>query len=116
MGAFDVTLKVTNIAGQNTMVKHEYIEVGTSAISINSGPGTIRIFPNPTTGRFTLLSGQENSATVTIFDQVGKIVCQNEITQQKTVMTLSNLLPGFYFLRLTDNETGKISISKLIIQ
>jgi PKD repeat protein len=51
MGAFDVTLKVFNIAGQNTLVKSDYIEVGTSGNALIKDPEGLRIYPNPTNGK-----------------------------------------------------------------
>jgi hypothetical protein len=116
MGAFDVTLKVTNFAGQNTLTKNEYIEVGPSGINGLQGQSDIVIYPNPATGQFTLLYDLKNPVTMKIVDQVGNTVYQQEVNQKKTVVDPSGLLPGFYVVRLTDNVTGKISISKLIIQ
>jgi len=116
MGAFDVTLKAVNLAGHNTLVRSEYIEVGPSGIFSPDDKNGFIVFPNPAKGQFTLqLNGQKN-ATVIILDQFGKIVFKAEVTRQINLLSPPGLTPGIYFLRITENRTGETRSGKLIIQ
>jgi PKD repeat protein len=116
MGAFDVTLTAYNIAGYNTLIKHDYIEVGPSGISQMNDQEWMKIYPNPSTGKFTVQFRENVHATLLILDQPGNTVFQKEITEKKSMINASNLPPGFYFIRVTDLITGKTSTDKLIIQ
>jgi len=116
MGAFDVTLKVVNLAGQNTLIKSEYIEVGPSGIPGLDGKDGIKIYPNPNQGQFTLLLKNKENAQVRIIDHLGKIVYFAEVTQQTNKISLPGLVPGIYILRVAENKTGQTKSIKLIIQ
>jgi PKD repeat protein len=116
MGAFDVTLKVFNIAGHNTFIKSGYIEVGPSGISgINHTEG-LRIYPNPTHEQFTLQFDANGKAVVKILDQLGNMVYLQEVNHGKTLLSPSELAPGIYFIQVIETESGKTKSSKLIIQ
>ncbi len=116
MGAFDVTLKVFNIAGHNTLVKPGYIEVGPSTVSGITGPEDMRIYPNPTSGQFTVQFDANGKAVVKILDQLGNMVFVQEVNQGKALVSPSELAPGIYFIRVIENKTGKTRSGKLIIQ
>jgi PKD repeat protein len=116
MGAFDVTLKVSNNAGHTTLVKQEYIQVGPSGFSSISGSSGLLVFPNPTKGAFTVQFKSKNLAVVQVVDQLGNIVFEANQVSNKTLLTPAGLIPGLYFVRVIENETGITRISKLIIQ
>jgi PKD repeat protein len=116
MGAFDVTLIAANFAGNNTLVKHDYIEVGPSGISQLNDQEWMKIYPNPSMGQFTVQFRENVHASLVILDQPGNTVFQKEITEKKSMINASNLPPGFYFIRVTDLNTGKTTTDKLIIQ
>jgi PKD repeat protein len=116
MGAFNVTLEVFNVAGHNTLVKSDYIEVGPSGIHGITDPEGLRIFPNPTTGQFTIQCDANGNTIVKILNQLGNVVFETRINQQKTVLAPPGLAPGIYFIRVIETETGKTKSSKLIVQ
>ena len=116
MGAFNVSLEVFNVAGHTTLLKSDYIEVGPSGISEISDPEGIQIYPNPTHGQFILNFDAKEKAVVKIIDQLGNVVFETKINQQKTEMATQGLAPGIYFIQLIGVETGKTKSSKLIIK
>jgi serine protease len=115
MGSFDVTLKVTNLAGENTLVKTNYIEVGFSGLPGISGQKGIQIYPNPTKSAFTLHFDGELNALVRILDQLGNSVFEQEVDQHNSLLNPSGLASGLYFIQVTC-RSGEIKTSKLIIQ
>jgi PKD repeat protein len=116
MGAFDVTLEVFNVAGHNTLFKSDYIEVGPSGIHGISDPAGLQIYPNPTNDQFTIQYDANGKTIVKILDQLGNVVFETKINQQKTVLSPPGLVPGIYFIRVIETETGKTKSSKLIVQ
>ena len=76
----------------------------------------IKIYPNP------VFAGQEividlsgdGSYNIQLTDQLGRIVAKSFIPN-KSVSTfyIPNVLPGTYFVRISENETGNL-ITKLL--
>ena len=116
MGSFDVTLKTTNIAGQNTLVKSNYIQVGYSGLPGTKGQIGLTIYPNPNKGAFNLVFDGELPGQIKIFDQLGNVVFEKELVQHTSSLNLPGLLPGLYFVQVTETQTGIIKSIKLIIQ
>jgi len=115
MGLFDVSLRVSNIAGHNTMVKSNYINVGTTGVPGKDAAG-FAVYPNPSNGQFTLCLNEDQASFVKILDQLGKVVYQEEVNQKTNILSVSGLTPGVYFLRVTGIKTGEVRSSKLVIQ
>lgn len=72
--------------------------------------GQIVIFPNPTDGKFNLIT--ESDWNATIMDVTGKIFWSGRADTGVTEISLKNPVPGIYFVRLTGkaNETHVIRI------
>ena len=63
--------------------------------------------PNPATGPLLLtLSANIHAATFQILDVTGRVVYQQAITEQKTLMAQYLTTPGVYFYTLQDAATG----------
>jgi hypothetical protein len=77
-----------------------------------------RIYPNPTSGNFTLeLSGDVEShpSTVEIYSMSGVKLVTREITGMRKIdFSVSNMLPGIYFIHvLSGNNSGTSKLIKL---
>ncbi|MEA4936564.1 MAG: choice-of-anchor D domain-containing protein [Paludibacter sp.] len=89
---------------------------------IDTGPATKllfpslqswHIYPNPSTGKIHVQINEEDitNGTLSIFDIVGKIILQQDISGEKTIQVdLSGRQPGIYFLKI--NEMTKKIILK----
>lgn len=68
----------------------------------------INIFPNPTVDFVTLnMQGLENSnepQSYQLFDLQGRLLLQNIINETETQISLSNLMPSLYILRVNAND------------
>ena len=71
---------------------------------------TIKIYPNPTCGKFTI----ENKGELIISNLLGKEILSQKLTSPKSEIDLSNQSKGIYFVKVCDN--GIIYSAKIIIQ
>ena len=72
------------------------------------------VFPNPSSGSFTIQSLNEFSETIVIYNMLGKIVktVQMEESQYSSQVDMSSFPSGTYFLK-SNNQSGKVQ--KLIL-
>ena len=71
----------------------------------------ITIYPNPSTGIFNIVSQQ--NVVVEIYDLIGKLVLNQEVSIGTNSVDISNFSSGVYLLKSTDNN-GKSESYKLI--
>ena len=74
---------------------------------IDDGNSNISIYPNPTTGIFTINNEQLTINNLSILDITGKIIYNEQFTMHNEQLTIdiSNLPVGVYFIKIqTDNE------------
>lgn len=73
---------------------------------------SIKMFPNPSTGQFTVETGTDQTVTLLIVNVAGITVYQNLVTNQKIDVDLSGRPKGIYICRLQSGNkiigTGKI--------
>lgn len=87
------------------------IDIAT-AVEDNMVAKNISIYPNPTTGIFTI-AGNVKNATVNVMSITGKVVYQNTISGNNTTIDLSNNAKGLYFVSISTEkgtETYKVVI------
>lgn len=73
---------------------------------------TIKIYPNPASGRFYITS--ETSTAVIVYDVSGRIVLQESILKNEAV-NISNLKSGIYLIEIVLSESQR-SVQRLIIK
>lgn len=108
---------VKTFTAYTTPVKFTTLASGVNAISFNSinetGDRTIRVYPNPARGQFTLsMHIAENinaTAKIQLVDMVGRTVftdntAMNNGSFQKTISTPAALANGLYVVRVIVNE------------
>jgi outer membrane receptor for monomeric catechols len=71
----------------------------------------LQIYPNPTKNVLNISTDSNLTKTVQVYDMIGKEVINTQIENQ---LNVSNLTPGMYVARIT--EEGKTSTTKLVIQ
>lgn len=77
---------------------------------------TISVYPNPNSGEFNLkLENWEKKPQVKIYNSVGKLVREFEVSSEITSIDLHDEAVGIYFLQLTDQKSDG-SIYKIIKQ
>ncbi len=83
-------------------------------VDINSQANhSIQLYPNPSSGHFTILHNQGQLKSIRIFDMLGKSVFEKELKTMNVDLKLS-LPNGLYFYQVRDDQqfiySGKLSI------
>jgi hypothetical protein len=110
-GTFTFTVKATNSIGSDTKALSILIDnVGV----VENALANIRIYPNPTTGELIIDNGELTINNVEIFDIYGKkIVSHTANHLPQTVLNISHLPSGIYFLQIT---TEKGLVNKKVVK
>ncbi len=74
----------------------------------------LSVFPNPTTGIFTLQINHYEQGSLFISNALGQTIQQQSITSSRVELNLSEQASGVYFIRIKTAE-GE-AIQKLILQ
>jgi Secretion system C-terminal sorting domain len=73
------------------------------------------LYPNPTTGKFSVTFSKElKNAIVYLTDLQGKVILQFKASGSKVDFDISGVAAGAYFVRIEDN--GKVITKKVIKQ
>lgn len=101
------TLMIRPIVGEGTPVQSSK----TNDVTKNT---QLSIFPNPTSGflNIKIEKGNFDQFSYTLFDSIGKIISQNQLTNQ---LDISNLQNGIYFIKVQNRKTNEIINRKIIL-
>ena len=117
LGAYDVTLTVSNNAGQRKRYKPGFIQVGPTGISEVPVRTEFSIIPNPTfNGKFSIVFSTVSSHEVSVFSSVGALIRNQTTDSKEIVFNLSEIPKGLYFIQVNNINTGAKNTQKLIIQ
>ncbi len=86
--------------------------VGVNALAINE---KLEIYPNPTTGNFTITQNNTANTEIEIYDIVGELIYKTIATNQQTEIDLTKQAKGIYFVRIED-ENKNIVNRKIVLQ
>ena len=109
-GLFTVSLTVTNTCGSSTSSAN--IEVIVSDVNNLTKDWNVNVFPNPTSGQFTVaLDGIFGDVELSITDVAGKQIrawnYSNIATGWKTAIDASELAKGIYILKVKSGDDVK---------
>ena len=89
----------------------EYSEV---RIVKNDASKAITIFPNPTTDNVNIaFADQESPYTVRLYHEDGRLI--NKWHNCRSVLTIANLKPGIYIIKIDEQKTKGVTIHKAIV-
>jgi uncharacterized repeat protein (TIGR03803 family) len=99
------------------LIEVDGIPTVTAGISpIASSEGKLSLFPNPTSGRFTVkLTGGQSDVPVEVYDVLGNKVYQSVLNNTQNTINLNNQPAGIYFVYLNTADgivTGKVVVER----
>lgn len=101
-GIYTVSLIASGPCGSDTIVKNLDTQVGIADGLSN----LIKVYPNPTEGRFSveLPASQLQTATLRVVDMYGKIVREVRSDETLVQINLDDVAAGIYFIEVNMNE------------
>lgn len=72
------------------------------------------LFPNPSTGVFTLVNNQEIPNSISVYDKTGRVLLNVMPTSNSTSLDLSNYAANIYFIQVSYSDRVE-AIKALII-
>jgi PKD repeat protein len=103
-GVYDVMLTVTNEAGTNTEIKHDYITVDHLTGIQDLISTDIKLYPNPASSVVHIQSGFGLTG-ISIVNILGTTVIEKKTGSNLNILDISGLLEGFYFIKVRNAES-----------
>ena len=113
-GVYSVSLKVTNLFGEDILIKTDYITVNPVGIKT---PQTARlsVWPNPSSGLISLRLPETNMQ-IKVYSLTGNMVYQSISPGLLESINLNHLMKGIYIIESVSENSETILRSKLIIK
>jgi hypothetical protein len=73
---------------------------GTAGLSEVENKIAVSIFPNPSQGVFNVTSKQDDIKMITVSDNIGRMILQENINAKSAFVNLTNEAKGIYFLKI----------------
>lgn len=115
---FRATPEIWNFFARHKLPKatEEPIDTSTGIASIATD-NLVKVFPNPSTGVFTVENLYSQPLNCQVYDMMGRMVYGADLTEERTTVSLSNNSKGIYLLKVLNKETGKpVGQTRLIIE
>jgi hypothetical protein len=105
-----------------TISHHEVASAGkqrNNQLPISSSPDSAErtsLYPNPATDYVTLTFAASGGWKAQVFTLSGHLVQTQQARDSVLVLSLTQLSPGGYLVKLTENETGHTTTKRLLVQ
>jgi hypothetical protein len=104
-------------AGKGTDISFDDLEIRDTSITTgitNLFNNTkLVVYPNPSTGLFTIDLGKTTKSIIEVYNMLGECVSKKEFSEQKNILDLSQLKRGMYSMKVIANN--KIAVKQLIL-
>ncbi len=114
VGAFMISLTVTETGCADTLTQGPLVvKDKTTSTVYTRAKDQIKLYPNPTTGVFTLITEQLNTpTTITVMDAMGKLIFETvQSNTAETIVDLTTVADGLYYVKAVSGN--KVQIGKL---
>ena len=107
-------VRVAAVCGENTMSEYTPIfTFTTDPDGVNEYLMNTAIYPNPTTGQFTIENSELRIENVEVYDVYGKLIKTVKVEDYKAIVDLTANASGIYFARI---YTDKGMVTKQIVK
>lgn len=111
-GAYNACLTVTDDCGSNTMCDSVFVTQITGIANVVKDD-QIEVYPNPFKDNLTIKFGAVEVSSISLFDNLGKMVVKRTINSNQTQLSLNELPKGVYTIQFESKDNLK---PKLIIK
>lgn len=112
-GNYSVTLKATNLYGNSTVTKADYITVGVDGIVVNKS--SFSVYPNPTSGKVTITNTSGREQEIAIYSMLGKQLSSFLSSSLSFEVDLTGMPAGIYMVQLVDTHSKQVQHIKVIL-
>jgi hypothetical protein len=100
---------------EGVVINETFLPSNNSINNIWIVSNSIKIYPNPVTDKVTIeTSAIQTNGQLSIITLTGQQLISRQVTELKTVIDISTLPSGVYFVRLTNDKT--VQVGKFIKQ
>jgi hypothetical protein len=110
---YDVILIVTNVFGNDTLLKEDYIHTLSTSVGENDYLSIINLFPNPSKGIINISGVMNTDYNISIYDINGKRIIYKTV-KSNDIMNLSGYDKGLYLIKIKDTKHN-IVVNKMLI-
>ncbi len=101
------------ISYNNTVCSSTFEMVDPNQVSVVELENEIKIFPNPSNGKFTVELANFSGKTIAIYNILGAKVMEQQITQNRTEINLNT--SGVYYYEIKENNS-RLNIGKIVVK
>jgi len=115
-GVYTVKLTVSNLAGENTIEKTDFMEIfidPVTGIDYNFLSKQISVYPNPAKNELNIIAEGLQINQLKVFNTLGQLVFMQAIKAQSSQIDISATPKGFYILQI---ETNKGEVRKYFVR
>ena len=103
--------------GRGVWESPTYAAILESTPTITNNTSSLKVFPNPNTGSFTvLLQNTDEDAQMEIYNMIGQNVYSTKLLKGSNQVSLTTHTPGMYFYRVYTKSGVFVSSGKLIVE
>lgn len=85
-----------------------------TGIESRAASAEISLYPNPSSGLFTLSMTENRTLSVSVFNHIGQVVVQKTMDGQPTTIDLVNMPSGVYVVQVSSEQNGKRWTQKVV--
>jgi hypothetical protein len=115
MGNFNVVYSFTDSNGCASLDSSSIEVVICEGIHENKTEAIFQVFPNPSTGIFTIQTDKTSQSHIDIYNELGLKLFSSTVTENQTIIDLSAYNNGFYFVQLTHEKGSVMAVQKMVI-
>jgi hypothetical protein len=103
------TLSATNSDGcTNKTTINQFVDACTSIGKNANTFNNLKVFPNPTNGKFIIETGSISDKTIVISDLTGRVVSTLSSSEENVELNLTNVANGIYYAKVSSANTNQV--------
>jgi hypothetical protein len=114
-GTYMVQVIIGNGGCSDTIMQAIVVELFTT-VPFQQPTLWFSISPNPTNGELNIVTKDNHLKTIVVMNMLGETIHSQQSSGYNNQVKLEGQTPGFYFVRIKDEVTGRIGTRKIVLQ
>ncbi|MGZ3903076.1 MAG: GH25 family lysozyme [Bacteroidia bacterium] len=109
---FIATDKGTNDVGIDNL----HVGILTTAVNLLASTDfEVKVYPNPSSGAFTVKAGNTEKLTIDVCDELGRFIMHKEATNGENEIQVTDLAKGVYYVNVYCNGTKTTVVRQMVV-